>query len=121
MLTMKMMTSLFGTQGSPQLCHPWFSKLKLSEHFITIKKFICAKLCTLIDNWGCTICNRAHCDFTKIYWGPAHTVYKFKYAIPWEIPIFMQDGFYLIVKHLVDKFRNSDFNCSHENMKKYII
>ena len=66
-----------------------------------------------------------HCLFKEKYRGKAHSSCNLRYAIPREVPLTMynisNNGFYFIIKHLIDKFEEIDFDSLGEHTRKYPI
>ena len=46
LLTMSVMASAFGVQGSIQKCNPWFLKLRTNKHSVSNKKLLETRICT---------------------------------------------------------------------------
>ena len=58
------------------------------------------------------------------YQGADDSICNLRHAIPCEIPVIADNRsshyFHLMIKHFLEKFDSSDFDCLGENSKKYI-
>ena len=64
-----------------------------------------------------------HCYYTGKYRRAAHDICNLRYKVQQEIPVVIHNGskcdYHLIIKELVEEFKN-DFSCLGENTEKYI-